>query len=105
MITCKKCESTNIELRLDDRGVAHAYCKDCGAGGRIVSTVEIIEYYKEKAAAMEAAKAEKPPCKYCTERYVMVMGNPSVRQQYVPLDDIKYCPMCGRRLREDDRKY
>lgn len=108
MITCKKCGSTNIDLRLDDRGVAHAYCKDCGAHIKIMSTTEVMDFYTSQLVKYEQQPKEEkdqPLCKYCTERYVMVQGNPSVRQQYVPLTDIKYCPMCGRRLREDDRKY
>ena len=125
MMKCKRCGSTEYEMRRDDRNVAHAYCKDCNTHIKIMTAGELVDYYEAKLAKIippvppyegpaqpepepetsTCKEPDQPLCKYCTERYVMVQGNPSVRQQYVPMDDIKYCPMCGRRLREDDRKY
>ena len=101
---CKNCNSTNIGIRLDARGVASFVCEDCGAGlgkASSASLVGIIEKLKEDNKPREEKK--RPPCKYCTEDYFFRQGR--LGSVYIPVDN-KFCPMCGREInREKDRGF
>ena len=109
---CSSCGSNKVGIRTDKRGVAEYYCEDCGKGlGKASSAdlVGIIDLLRADNAPKQRAskpepKDERPPCKYCTERYVMLQGNIQTRVIQVPIEPV-YCPMCGRKLSIHDRDY
>lgn len=104
MIKCEKCGSSNYRLELDKRGLPHAICNDCNAHIKNMSTSEVVEYYSSQEPTAEETPTDRPPCKYCKERYEMVQGRRDTREVRVPID-IKFCPMCGRERKADDLKY
>lgn len=107
MIKCEKCGSTDIEIKRDSRGLPDAYCKECGSHIKKMSMTEVLDYYeaaKPPELTAEEAPTDRPPCKYCKERYEMVQGRRDTREVRVPID-IKFCPMCGRERKADDLKY
>ena len=96
---CKKCKSTNIGVRVDKRGIAERYCKDCDTGQGKVSSAELVSMLLEAKPTTEQRR--EIPCRYCSENYFIRMGR--LGTQYIPID-IEYCPMCGRKInREKDR--
>ena len=119
---CAKCGNeslSKIVVKRDTRGVPSAYCAVCGSYIKKMSTGEVIDVYEARIAglivddiasvedvAVQPAPEpkEKMPCRYCTERYVMVQGHERTRMQYVPIE-AQYCPMCGRKLKASDRAY
>lgn len=104
-MVCNKCGSEAIELRRDARGLPMAYCKDCGAQIKKMNTGEVIDYYEKKLAKQGPKEDDgRSPCKYCTEKYIMVRGNERTRIVQIPLD-VAYCPMCGRKLKASDKAY
>ena len=95
-IKCTKCESGNIGLRTDSRGIAEYYCKDCGSGLSKASSKDLVAIINDGDTP-----PKKAPCKFCTEDYFYRMGR--MGTVYVPID-IKYCPVCGREIdKEKDR--
>ena len=107
---CNKCGCTKIKIAFDSRGLAEARCEDCGALIKKMKTQEVADYYEAKIAELggspEEVKQHEPkrPCRYCTENYAMVLGSIRTARQYIPVE-AKYCPICGRELKADDRKY
>ena len=105
-MVCEKCGGTEIEVRRDSRNLPVAYCKKCGASIKRLTTTELADLYDElvKAQPSEDAKSDSLPCPYCTEKYIMLRGNERTRVFQVPFI-AKYCPICGRKLSENDRAY
>jgi len=118
-LKCDKCGSENIGRRTDRRGLYEAYCENCGAFIKKLSMAELGESFEEELQEKDAeilrrgaeimtlkidlgknGPEDRPLCKWCTERYGYQFG-----LSWIPLDDIKFCPQCGRRLQESDRKY
>lgn len=105
---CNKCGCTKIQIAFDSRGLAEARCADCGALIKKMKTQEVSDYYEAKIADLAGSTLtvpkKRPPCRYCTEKYVMVRGSLREIRQYIPVD-VKFCPICGRELEESDRAY
>lgn len=113
---CPKCAHTGIVIKRDSRGIPSAYCDKCGSYIKKMSTGEVLDFYenllllyetesKEEQAEEPASKQQKPPCKYCTERYFFRRGGPrSTRTEDIPIEH-KFCPMCGREIQESDWRY
>ena len=109
---CTKCGSTNYVVELDSRGLAEARCADCGSLIKKLKTSELVAYYNEKlkavqdksAQAGEIARDNRLPCRYCTEKYVIVRGNMRSARQYMPIE-IEFCPICGRKRKPEDIAY
>lgn len=110
---CSKCGSEDIGLRTDKRGVAEYFCEKCGAGQGKASSADLVQIIHDinEARQMEAAVMgsssltdDRPPCRYCTEKYVMLRGNLQTRIIQVPIEAV-YCPMCGRKLSKHDKEY
>jgi len=108
---CRKCGSQKYYVAVDVRGVPEARCAECDCQIQKVSSKFLYDYYVERIASVYAEQEEKanepkpeaPVCKYCTERWAILEGRMGVRPR--EMKDIKFCPMCGRELKEDDRKY
>lgn len=109
---CKKCgKEVEAVLRKDNRGVVDAYCPECGAHIKKVSSAELLDRIEAIGKYVESLK--KPvvvadlrpstPCKYCAEHFFYQCGR--LGNVYRPLLDAKYCPMCGRRLTGHERDY
>ena len=99
---CKKCNSPNIGIRVDKRGIAERYCKDCDAGQGKVSSAELVTMLLEAQTPKKEVERDVP-CRYCSEDYFIRMGR--MGTQYIPID-ITYCPMCRRKVnREKDRGF
>ena len=106
-MVCEKCGSSEIEVRRDSRNLPVAYCKKCGASIKRLTTTELADLYDEMVKAQPTAEGERNnglPCPYCTERYIMLRGNERTRVFQVPFI-ANYCPMCGRKLSEEDKAY
>lgn len=117
---CNKCGNdvlSDFTVKKDARGVPTAYCGKCGACVKKMSAGEIVDVYEAKISNLivddeppaesnepPVPKKKKSPCRYCTERYVMVRGNPRVRAEYVPIEAV-FCPICGRELEASDLAY
>ena len=107
---CNKCGCTDIQITFDSRGLAEARCADCGSLIKKMKTQEVADYYEAKIEDLAGStiKVEPPkkkmPCRFCTERYAIVLGSMREARQYIPLEP-KFCPMCGRELEESDRAY
>lgn len=106
---CSQCgKDQEICLIPDTRGIPEARCSVCKKLAKKMSTREVIEYYEEKIANPEPTEPTedlndgRPPCKYCTENYFMRQGR--LGTIYKPIE-IKFCPMCARRIRKSDRDY
>lgn len=111
---CKRCGcEQDALLKKDSRGVVDAYCCQCGAYIKKVSSAELLDLLNETNAAAKANIGEakkvavsdekRPPCRYCAERFFYQYGRMGVI--YKPLDDAKFCPMCGRELDGHERDY
>ena len=103
-MVCDKCGSSDIEVKRDSRELPVAYCKACGQQIKRLTTTEMADLYDEVVKAMAEEERPSTPCPYCTEKYVMLRGNERTRV-YPTLLDVKYCPVCGRKLTEKDRAY
>lgn len=107
---CKKCGSTKMKVTLDSRGLAEARCADCGSLLKKMKTSEVIDYYEKKISegkpeeTIDRTEKKRMPCRYCTENYVLVQGNLRTHRQYIPIEP-NYCPVCGRELQPEDKKY
>ena len=109
---CHKCASTDVEVRTDARGVARVYCKKCGTLIQIAGAKDLVPYINELQEELYTAEhpdepkpvKDDPPCPYCTEKYVLLRGNERTRIYPIPLE-IKYCPICGRKVSAKDREY
>jgi len=105
MDKCTKCGCETINVTRDSRGLASAFCSECGAFIKKMSTNEAFDFYENKLKTMQEVpveKVDKPMCKYCTERYAIVSPYATIRPTVI---DAKYCPMCGRELKATDRDY
>jgi len=109
---CKKCgKDVAAVLKKDSRGVVDAYCPECETHLKKMSSAEIMDLLYE--AVKHIDELEKPsvsadlgpsmPCKYCGERFFYQFGR--MGNIYLPLDDAKFCPMCGRELTGKERDY
>lgn len=105
-MVCDKCGSSEVDVRRDSRGLPVAYCKNCGQQIKRLTTVELADLYDEvrQRASENTEQDDRLPCPYCTERYIMLRGNERTRVFQVPFI-AKYCPICGRKLREEDKAY
>ena len=105
---CPSCGSDNIGIRTDKRGVAEYYCEDCGKGLGKASSADLVGIIdlliSDNEPRKQSVERPKMPCKYCTERYVMLQGTLQTRVIQVPIEPV-YCPMCGRKLSEHDKDY
>ncbi len=109
---CSKCGCTKIQVALDSRGLAEARCADCGAFIKKMKAEELVSFYEEKIAELTGSEnkeagvpsSEDPPCRYCTENYVIVQGSMRTARQFIPIK-ANHCPICGRRLKPTDRRY
>lgn len=113
---CNKCGGTKIKMRKDGRGLPEAVCADCGAFIKKMGATEVVAYFEEKElevgdiSAPEAVPDTTPratglPCRYCvSEWYIRTSLEPNARPMSM-LDQINYCPMCGRKLDPSDRAY
>lgn len=100
---CKKCNSANLGIRVDKRGVAERFCKDCGVGQGKVSSADLVDMILALESKPQAEPERTIPCRYCSEDYFIRMGR--MGAQYIPID-ITYCPMCRRKVnREKDRGF
>jgi len=112
-IKCSVCGSTEYHPEADRRGMVDAVCDRCGAKIRKLSMTEVLKYFEsrsklippkvEEPAAVPAAepvRRDKALCKWCTEDWGVRRG---AFWSHIP--EIKYCPMCGRELKESDRAY
>lgn len=111
---CPKCGSEEVILIQDKRGIPEAHCAKCSAYIKKMSTGEVISYFSEKLSgnldskfqdAVEKTSEKTPdrgPCKFCTENYFTRRGR--LGTIYYPVE-AKFCPICGRELKESDRNY
>lgn len=118
-LKCKKCGSSSYELRTDKRNCQQAWCRDCGSFIKALTMVEygslfhdeiaeLTEENERLEAELREARAvtarlnsdERPLCRWCTENYGFKMG-----LSWVPMDDVQFCPRCGRKLKPSDRNY
>ena len=112
MKPCDKCGSTKYKISTDARGVASAFCDECGAFIKKMSTIEVTEYYEsrlqtiappqEVVADIDKKEEDKPLCKYCTETWGYRVGRLGHTFRIM---DTKFCPMCGRKLLPTDKDY
>jgi len=108
---CRKCGSLNYYVTVDVRGVPEARCSECDCQIQKVSGKFMHDYfmerlanvYKEQEEIANAPKPAKPICRYCTERWAILDGRMGIRPR--EMNDIKYCPMCGRELQPEDKQY
>ncbi len=106
---CKKCGSGHVTVGKDVRGLPQLHCEECKTTYKI-STGELMDFYtgviKDLAekAKLDKEEPEKRACRYCTENYVMKVGDLRTRISFVPIEAV-YCPMCGRKLKPEDRAY
>lgn len=109
---CKKCgKEVAAELRKDNRGVVDAYCPECGSHLKKMSSAELLDEIVARDKVIEDSKRPvvsadlrpSTPCKYCGERFFYQFGR--LGNIYLPLEDAKYCPMCGRTLTGHERDY
>lgn len=93
-------------VTLDSRGVASVFCEECGAFVKKASTVDVVSIYEEKLSEKgdltPSGGIDKLKCRWCTERYYTRVGR--LGTIYSPVA-AKYCPVCGRELKESDRNY
>lgn len=110
-IKCPKCDSTEIILKKDARGIAEARCAKCGAYVKKMSTSELMDYYEERlngedcgddAEVAQPVEDNRPPCRWCKEHYFYRLGPRGI--SYIPVETV-YCPRCGRKLKPTDRDY
>ena len=113
---CPKCGSEKTTLIQDKRGIPEAHCAECSAYIKKMSTGEVISYFSEKLSGNLDSKSEdrepdkesgrktpdRGPCKFCTENYFTRRGR--LGTIYYPVE-AKFCPICGRELKESDRNY
>lgn len=117
---CPKCKSTAVRLVRDKRGIPEARCETCDSFIKKMSTGEVIDYYEQKLGAgdvagycvqghgvaldeyLKDAVLDKAPCRFCTEHYFTRRGR--LGTVYYPVE-AKFCPMCGRELKDSDRIY
>lgn len=110
LVSCDKCgNEKRFRITLDSRGVASIFCAECGSFIKKASTADVINIYEAKLAEKAdldhsegTDNKEKPLCPYCTENYFLRYGR--LGTTYTPVD-AKYCPMCGRELKPEDRAY
>jgi len=113
MKPCPKCDSTEFYITVDKRGVPEARCRECDSYITKTNSQTMYDYFMWRLSDANAAlceaqeapvnKVEKPICKYCTERWAILDGRMGVRPR--EMNDIKFCPMCGRELKPTDKDY
>lgn len=113
---CPKCKSTKIKLKRDSRGIPSAYCADCDTYIKKMSTGEVIDHYEARISDLagsvvdidekeaEESATDRGPCRFCTENYIMRVGRVRTEIRDIPIEPV-YCPMCGRKLRPEDKAY
>lgn len=114
-IKCPKCDSKSIYIKKDGRGIPEARCLSCDTYIKKMGAGETMDFYESITLDLKetmASKGEIPavvaetdnrmPCKYCTEYYYTRRGR--LGTVYIPIET-KYCPVCGRKILEEDRKY
>lgn len=103
---CPKCKSTAIRLVRDKRGIPEAHCEECDSFIKKMSTGEVIDYYEQKLGgkldSVFQDAADRMPCRFCTEHYFTRRGR--LGTVYYPVE-AKFCPMCGRELKDSDGNY
>lgn len=113
---CFKCGEIgdDIFISTDTRGLAEAHCSNCGSFIKKLKAVEVVEYFEKKvrdteekikeetAKEKEATPVNDMPCKFCRESFFVRYGR--LGTVYTPIG-AKYCPMCGRKLKPEDKKY
>jgi len=108
---CPRCGAENNYVTIDKRGVAEIRCRECESYIAKTNATTLYDYfqeqitniYREQEAIMNAPQEDKPVCKYCTERWAILEGRMGVRPR--EMNDIKFCPMCGRKLKPTDKDY
>lgn len=106
---CPKCDSVKSYITVDKRGVPEVRCADCDSYITKTSAGTMYEYFMERINSIYAeqdAKSEQPDrplCRYCTERWAILDGRMGIRPR--EMNDIKFCPMCGRKLLATDKDY
>lgn len=114
-IKCNRCNSEIIELRRDARGLPVAWCSECGARLKNMSTGEVIEFFEKQIddlkeagqfftdpEAFDKKEEDKPICRFCREQYGVRQGR--LGQAYLPVETF-YCPVCGRKKQPHDMDY
>lgn len=107
-MVCKKCGSGHLTVGKDVRGIPQVHCEECKTTYKI-STGELMDFYEGvikdlgKQAGLDK-EDDRMPCRFCTEHYVMKVGDLRTRISYLPVEAV-YCPMCGRKLKPEDREY
>lgn len=87
MDKCKKCGSTNLEVRKSGPHIG-LYCKDCGAWNRWLKKEETIPVQE---------KTEE--CPYCTAEYIIpIAWNEGCICNWTT-PPINYCPVCGKEMK------
>ena len=102
-IICPDCGGKNISMTRDGRGLPEARCSDCGKFIKKMSASEVADLLEDFFAQTDDPDS-KPPCRYCSEKYVMEQGGRQTSLRNIPVDN-DYCPMCGRKLTSEDKQF
>lgn len=112
---CPKCnKDVKVYLTRDRRGIPEAHCEECKSYIKKFSTTEALDYYDDlmvnninrpqtvRVETVGGDEDKRLPCKMCGENFFVRYGR--LGTVYTPIE-AQFCPVCGRKLREDDRKY
>lgn len=109
-IKCPKCGDSKYYIVLDKRNVPELRCRECDTYIGKTNSATMYDYFMDIIDGLNQKPVEevkpiekRPICKYCTERWAILDGRMGIRPR--EMNDIKYCPMCGRELQPEDKQY